>query len=74
MAISTVMADGAKPMKLVVAIILNVALSVGAMCILFVLGINFWITFMLFLAVFIPVANHLSAKITGVNVKERLFQ
>jgi hypothetical protein len=61
-------------MRLTVAVLLNVILSVGAMCVLFLAGINFWIAFALFLAVFIPGANLLVTKLMAVDVKGRIFQ
>lgn len=61
-------------MKVTVAVLLNVIISVGLMCTLFIMGVNFWIAFALFLFAFIPGANFLVVKITGVDVKQRLFQ
>lgn len=65
---------GTDKMKLTIAVLLNVVLSVGAMCLLFVMGVNFWISFLLFLAVLIPAANYVISKLIGVNVQKRIFK
>lgn len=70
----TAVRKGKDKMKLRIAVLLNVVLSVGAMCLLFVMGVNFWISFLLFLAAFIPGANYVVSKLTGINVQKRIFQ
>jgi hypothetical protein len=66
--------EGAGLMKLAIAVLVNVILSVGAMCVLFIAGVNFWIAFALFLSAFIPAANFIVSRVMGVDVKERIFQ
>jgi len=70
----TVARKGKDKMKLTIAVLLNVVLSVAAMCLLFVMGANSWISFLLFLTVFIPSANYVVSKLTGINVQKRIFQ
>jgi hypothetical protein len=60
-------------MKTTIAVLLNVLFSVGAMCLLVILGVSFWFAFALFLVVFIPGANFVVAKITGVDCAELVF-
>lgn len=66
--------EGSDKMKLIVAVLLNVVLSVGAMCFLFVTGVTFWVGFLLFLVAFIPGANYVVSSLTGINVMKRIFQ
>jgi len=60
-------------MKMFVAIILNVLLSVGGFIALITWDVNGFIAFLIFLLALLPTANYLVSKVVGVDVQKILF-